>query len=236
MATVMKMPGTAPERDVVAAVKALLPDLRAAQAESDELARPPEHIVAKLREAGAYHLTIPKEYGGIGADMATWMETITEIARGDAGVAWAVTLVASCNWTLSSFFPKHVVDEVYSTPGATVAGIFTGRALSARKVEGGIFIDKGMWFFNSGVYQATWDMLGVPMFNEAGEVVGPGIALVPMSDVTLLDDWNPSGIRGSGSTNVSAENIFIPDERARSRAPMTGPRRASPSRRRWSIS
>lgn len=213
MATVMKMPIQAPERDVVAAVKALLPELRAAQGGADQLARPPEHIVAKLRDAGAYSLTIPKEYGGVGADMKTWMEVITEIARGDAGVAWAVTLVASCNWTLSSFFPKHVVDEVFSTPGATVAGIFTGRALTARRVEGGIFIDKGMWFFNSGVYQATWDLLGVPMFDEAGEVTGPGIALVPISEVTLLDDWNPSGIRGSGSTNVSVENVFIPDER-----------------------
>jgi 3-hydroxy-9,10-secoandrosta-1,3,5(10)-triene-9,17-dione monooxygenase len=213
MATVTKLPTKSSPHDVVAAVKALLPEIRAAQSESDRLARPPEPIVEKLRDAGAYSLTIPTEYGGLQADMRTWMETVTEIGRGDAGVAWAVTLVASCNWTLSSFFPKHVVDEVFSRPGATVAGVFSGRALIARRVEGGIFIDKGTWFFNSGVYQATWDLLGVPMFNEAGEPIGPGIALVPMSDVKLLNDWNTSGIRGSGSTNVSMENVFIPDER-----------------------
>ena len=221
MATVTKLAAQTAPHDVVSAVKALLPELRAAQAESDQLARPPEHIVEKLREAGAYSLTIPKEYGGLGADMKTWMKTVTEIGRGDAGVAWAVTLVASCNWTLSSFFPKHVVDEVFSTPGATVAGIFSGRALTARPVEGGIFIDKGIWFFNSGVYQATWDLLGVPMFNAAGEEIGPGIALVPMSDVKLLNDWNTSGIRGSGSTNVSMENVFIPNERIVPLVPLT---------------
>ena len=213
MATTTKLPANSSSHDVVSAVKALLPELRAAQSESDRLGRPPEHIVEKLREAGAYNLTIPKEYGGRGADMKTWMETVTEIGRGDAGVAWAVTLVASCNWTLSSFFPKHVVDEVFSAPGATVAGVFSGRALTARPVKGGIFVDKGTWFFNSGVYEATWDQLGVPMFNEAGEPIGPGIALVPMSDVKLLNDWNTSGIRGSGSTNVSMENVFIPNER-----------------------
>jgi alkylation response protein AidB-like acyl-CoA dehydrogenase len=51
------------------------------------------------------------------------------------------------------------------------------------------------------------------MFNKAGEPIGPGIALVPISDVQLLHDWDTSGIRGSGSTNVTMENVFIPHER-----------------------
>ena len=203
----------APASSVVSKVRALVPDLRAAQAESDELARPPADIVEKLREAGAYKLAIPTEYGGLGADMKTWMDTVVEIGRGNAGIAWAVTLVTSCNWAFSSYFPKHVVDEVFSGPDATLAGIFTGRAVNIKPVEGGIFVEKGMWFFNSGVYEATWDLLGVPMFDENGEEIGPGIALVPMSDVKLLNDWNTSGIRGSGSTNVAMENVFIPNER-----------------------
>ena len=179
MATVTKLLAESASHGVVSAVRALLPEIEAAQPESVRLGRPPEHIVEKLREAGAYSLTVPREYGGLQADMRTWMETVTEIGYADAGVAWAVTLVASCNWTLSSYFPKHVVDEVFSAPGATVAGIFSGRALTARPVEGGIFVDKGMWFFNSGVYQATWDILGVPMFDEAGEPTGdtPGRVL-----------------------------------------------------------
>ena len=213
MATLMQLPVQAPALDVLANIRALLPDLRAGQSESDRLGRPPEDIVEKLRDAGAYSLTVPREYGGLGANMKTWMQAVTEIGRGDAGVAWAVTLVASCNWVLSSFFPKHVVDEVFSKPGATVAGIFSGRMLTSRPVDGGIFVEKGTWFFNSGVYQATWDLLGVTMYDETGEPIGPGIALVPISDVELLNDWDTSGIRGSGSTNVSMENVFIPHER-----------------------
>ena len=56
-------------------------------------------------------------------------------------------------------------------------------------------------------------MLGVPMFDAAGEPIGPGIAIVPMSDVNILNDWDTSGLRGSGSSNVSMENVFIPNER-----------------------
>ena len=51
------------------------------------------------------------------------------------------------------------------------------------------------------------------MLNDTGEMMGPGIALVPMSDVKVLNDWNTSGLRGSGSTNVTMEGVYIPDER-----------------------
>ncbi|MBP6113001.1 MAG: acyl-CoA dehydrogenase family protein [Sphingobium sp.] len=214
VATILKTPAEPVARDVVSAVKALLPDLRAAQPESDRLGRPPAHIVEKLRAAGAYHLTIPKAHGGLEVDMKTWMETIVEIARGDAGVAWAVTLNTSCSWAFANFAPKHIVDEVFSAdPNAVFSGVFTGRAVTVRPVEGGIFIDKGTWFFNSGAYEAQWNMLGVPMFDEDGNEIEPGIAVLPMSDCKLLDDWDTIGVRGSGSTNVSVENVFVPTER-----------------------
>jgi 3-hydroxy-9,10-secoandrosta-1,3,5(10)-triene-9,17-dione monooxygenase len=106
-----------------------------------------------------------------------------------------------------------VADEVFADPNARVAGVFSSRGVKARRVDGGIVVDKGIWFFNSGVYHAQWDLLGVPMFDEVGESIGPGVALVPMSDVSVLNDWDTIGLRGSGSSNVTMENVFIPDER-----------------------
>jgi alkylation response protein AidB-like acyl-CoA dehydrogenase len=166
-----------------------------------------------LKAAGAYSLTVPRAFGGLQADITTWMETVTELGRGDGGVAWAVTLITAGNWMAAGLYPKHVVEEVFSKPGACVAGVFSNRGCKARPVDGGIFIEKGTWFFNSGVYQVQWDLLGVPTFNKNGEPAAPGIALVPVSEVKLLNDWDPTGMRGSGSTNVTMENVFVPDER-----------------------
>ena len=199
-------------QEVLAAVKALVPMLREARAEADEIARPPEHVVAALREAGVYRLTIPKAFGGVGANMQLWMDVVREIGRGNASIAWAVTLGASATWTFTSFFPEPLVRAVLSTPDATLAGVFSGRRLESRPVEGGIQIDRGTWFFNSGVYQATHDLLGVTLYDEDGEPAGPGIALLPMDEIRTLDDWDTIGIRGSGSTNVSVEDLFIPQE------------------------
>lgn len=199
--------------DVVARAKALIPALRQRHAETDRLGRAPAQTAEELEEAGVFSLTIPRAYGGLQADMRTYMEVVSQLGRGDAGIAWAVSLVNAANWMAGGLYPKHVTDEVFADPKARVAGVFSARGCQARRVEGGILVEKGIWFFNSGVYHATWDLLGVPMFDEAGEPIGPGIALVPMSDVKILNDWDTIGICGSGSSNVTMENVFIPDER-----------------------
>jgi 3-hydroxy-9,10-secoandrosta-1,3,5(10)-triene-9,17-dione monooxygenase len=203
----------AAEHHLVEAVRAMVPKLRAGQAESDQLARVPEAIADEFQAMGVYSMMLPKALGGLQTSISTYMDVVTEIGRGNGGAAWAVTLVSACNWMAAGLYPKSVVDEVFAKPGTRCAGVFSGRKLIARPAKGGIFIEKGTWFFNSGVYQAHWDMLGVPMFDESGKETGPGIAMVPMSDVKILNDWDPSGLRASGSSNVSMENVFIPNER-----------------------
>jgi 3-hydroxy-9,10-secoandrosta-1,3,5(10)-triene-9,17-dione monooxygenase len=213
MDTTLPMAPLSIERDVVSAARSYVPRLRAGQAASDRVARIPEEMVAELEAAGMFSMTLPRAYGGLEASISTWMEADTEIGRGDGGVAWAITLINACNWMAACLFPRGVSDAVFARPNTRVAGVFSARGVKAHRVDGGIVVDKGIWFFNSGVYHAHWDLLGVPMFNEAGESIGPGIAIVPMSDVNLLNDWDTIGIRGSGSTNVTMENVFIPDER-----------------------
>jgi alkylation response protein AidB-like acyl-CoA dehydrogenase len=46
---------------------------------------------------------------------------------------------------------------------------------------------------------------------------GPGEAghmfLVPRSDVSTIDDWFPTGMRGTGSRSLAVEDVFVPDHR-----------------------
>ncbi|HZZ04919.1 acyl-CoA dehydrogenase family protein, partial [Paraburkholderia sp.] len=198
---------------VVQRAQSLIPLLRSRHAETDSIAKVPSDIAEQLEAAGLFSMSLPRVYGGLQTSISTWKDAVTEIGRGDGGVAWAVTLINACNWMAAGLFPKSVTDEVFSKPNTRVSGVFSARGVKAHRVDGGIVVEKGMWFFNSGVYHAHWDLLGVPMFNEAGESIGPGIALVPMSDVKILNDWDTIGLRGSGSSNVSMENVFIPDER-----------------------
>ena len=68
------------------------PQLRAAQTEVNEAARTPERLARLMEEAGIWRIAVPEAYGGLGASLLTWMRVVTELGRGDAGVAWGVTL------------------------------------------------------------------------------------------------------------------------------------------------
>jgi alkylation response protein AidB-like acyl-CoA dehydrogenase len=80
-------------------------------------------------------------------------------------------------------------------------------------VDGGVLIEEGIWSFNSGVHHAHWDILGIPIFGDAGQFIDNGSALIEVSQVTLLDDWDTIGLRGSGSTSVAVKDAFVPNER-----------------------
>lgn len=209
----LERPNHTDQKQVVERASALVPALRARHAETDLLCKAGPETAAAVEEIGLFGMGLPRAYGGLQTSIATWMNAVTEVGRGDAGVAWAITLINSANWTAAAMFPRHVSDEVFAKPHTRVAGVFSARGCKAHRVDGGIVVDKGMWFFNSGVHHAHWDLLGVPMFDKSGAPIGPGLALVPMSDVKVLNDWDAIGLRGSGSSNVSMENVFVPDER-----------------------
>ena len=196
----------------------LVVGLRASAPEIAALRQIPPELLRQLEQAGVFSLAIPRAYGGLQSSMTTWMEVITEIGRGDGGVAWAATLLNSCSWIVAALFSKQVADEVFGQPGARVSGVLSPRNCKARRVDGGYLVEEGVWSFNSGVHHAHWDILGIPFPNEAGEIVGRGMGLVPASDVTILDDWDTIGLRGSGSSSVSMKNVFIPDYRVFSMA------------------
>lgn len=223
------------EDQLVEWVRAFMPRLREASGDIDQLAQIPDDIAAEFHKAGVYKLTVPKVYGGLEASIDTWRRVVTEIGRGDAGAAWAVTLNTCCNWVAAGFYPRSVTDKVFGQPNQVAAGVFGARGMKARRENGGLFVEEATWFFNSGVPQAQWDLLGVPLLSgeaggagsakiayehhnrpddlaEAGVAVGAGVALVPISDVIKLNDWNPTGLRGSGSMNVAMKDVFIPDD------------------------
>ena len=37
------------------------------------------------------------------------------------------------------------------------------------------------------------------------------MALVPMADLHIVDDWETAGLRGSGSVSTVAKDVFVPE-------------------------
>jgi alkylation response protein AidB-like acyl-CoA dehydrogenase len=158
-------------------------------------------------------LTIPKSFGGHQVNIRTFIDVNTEIARGNGSAGWVTTLTNVCNWLVATLFPKDVQQEVFGEANARTCGVLEPRKCEVRRVEGGYVIEKGFWGFGSGSLHANWAALGIPIVDENGQIIDNGLAVLPMKDVEIQDDWYTTGLRGSGSNSLAVKDIFVPERR-----------------------
>lgn len=204
-------------RELHAYAKELVPTLKQRAKETAALGRLPEETIAALEAGNLMTMTTPRAYGGQQVSVRTFLDVVAELGRGDASVAWVTALTNVTTWCAASFFGEEAAKEVFGgDEPARVVGVLSPRKAVVKKVEGGYLIEEGIWGFNSGVYHANWDMLGIPLVNEQGAVVDQGVALIPVSELEILHDWNVIAISGSGSSSVAAHNVFVPDSRVTS--------------------
>jgi alkylation response protein AidB-like acyl-CoA dehydrogenase len=166
--------------------------------------------LAALRDAGVLRMRVPQQYGGHGADATTMLRVITELARGDGSAAWLASVWSMCNW-LTGLFPDAVQDEVFADPDGGVCGVLSPTAMAV-PAEGGLVVS-GEWHFISGARHSGWQLVLAMAPTPDGASLWPVMALVPLSDLVVVDDWNTSGLRGTGSVTTVAQEVFIPAER-----------------------
>jgi 3-hydroxy-9,10-secoandrosta-1,3,5(10)-triene-9,17-dione monooxygenase len=208
---------TGVDETVVARARNLVPELRSRSEEIHTLGKIPRDLFERIHAEGLFNLSTPRSYGGLQVNVKTRKATLDELGRGDLSVGWVAALINNAAWGLYALYPKHVTGQLSDTPAGFRGCV--GAALvkaKVRKVSGGYVIEEGQWAFNSGVYHANWDVLAIPLVDEAGNVTDHGFALVPLEDITILNDWDTMGLRGTGSSGVSVRDVLVPEERVTS--------------------
>jgi alkylation response protein AidB-like acyl-CoA dehydrogenase len=199
------------EQELIDRAHALKPLLARNAKETDEGRRVVEENIAALEEAGLFRITVPKRFGGHEASISTKLEVSAALGEACGSTAWVVTLLNVCSWFAGLFSDQAQQDVWGSDPSARICGVLTPSA-QARKVDGGYEVT-GAWGYASGCLHAQWAGLGVPLTDEAGAVVGQGLALIPMSDLRIEDTWYVAGMRGTGSNTLHADAVFVPAHR-----------------------
>ena len=113
------------------------------------------------------------------------------------------------HWCMGSF-PEAAQDEVFGDGrDGLVAGTLSSQGV-ARKVDDGFRVD-GRWQFCSGVDHADWVILGCADPATRAPVVH---VVVPRVELELDDTWHVMGLQGTGSKDVLAHDVFVPEHRA----------------------
>jgi alkylation response protein AidB-like acyl-CoA dehydrogenase len=220
-----------PDFEIVAKATELRPLIQEHAQEGEDQRRVAEPVVEALQEAGLFHISIPKRWEGQGGNFRTFIEAVSEVARGDGGTGWAVALLNVCTWFGTLYSDQAQEDVFGQNPGARACGIFSfpGGPFQPAKstpeksewVDDGLLVS-GEWPYASGSLHADWANLGVKIDeNEDGTPV-QGLALIPMSDLSIRDTWYVAGMRASGSNTIVAEDVLIPKHRIQPFEDMAG--------------
>ncbi|GHJ99321.1 acyl-CoA dehydrogenase family protein [Streptomyces sp. NPDC003753] len=194
---------------VLAAVREIVPKLRENGLEAEDRRWLPDENVDLLEKAGVFRMATPKVFGGLEFSVADQAAVFAEIARGDVSTSWIASVWVSSAWMIT-LFPEELQKEIFATPDVRISGGFTPSGVLT-PTEGG-FVLNGSWKFNSGCRGAQWNIATSLVQHPDGRTE-EAIALVPMREFTIEDDWNTSSVAATGSCTSTATDVFVPAHR-----------------------
>lgn len=198
---------------LLADARALVPQLRERQAECASLGRLPEATVDAMQSCGFFKIMQPTRYGGLELPPQVFFEVQQIIAEGCMSSAWVLGVVAIHNWQLGMFADRAQQDVWGEDDGTLISSSYMPVG-KVEVVEGGYKLS-GHWGFSSGSKHCDWAFLGamVPPGPDGG---APDYRtfLVPRSDYQIVDNWDVSGLEGTGSNDIVIEQgVFVPEHR-----------------------
>ena len=196
-------------REVINAVRELLPTLRERAQEAEDARLIPSESIKALAETGFFRLLQPAAFGGMEADPMTFYTAVRLIASACGSTGWVASVLGVHPWHLG-LFPAEAQQEVWGSDQTTRISSSYAPTGKARKVEGGHQLS-GRWSFSSGCDHATWVLLGQIVTDAENRPIDFRTFVLPRTDYAVQDVWDTVGLRGTGSNDIVVDGVFVPE-------------------------
>ncbi|MFL6710824.1 MAG: acyl-CoA dehydrogenase family protein [Massilia sp.] len=212
-ATLLQLPRDLAATDPVAIAHALAERLAATAVERDRAGGHATTERELIRDSGLLALSVPREFGGLGADWPTVLHTIRILARADSALAHVygfhhlqlagITLYGNAAQQ-KAILTRTVRERLF---WGNALNPLDKRTLAMATIDG--FVLDGIKSFSSGSVGADW--LTISAWDESAQ--GALIAVLPATQqgVTVQADWDAFGQRQTDSGNVRFENVHLPE-------------------------
>ncbi|KQW45125.1 acyl-CoA dehydrogenase [Nocardioides sp. Root1257] len=181
-----------------------------------------------LRDSGLLAAAVPVELGGDGATIAELTALQRELAHHCGSTALASAMhqhvVAFTAWRYRRGLPgaeatlRRVAEEgivLVSTGG----GDYTHPRGDAVKVDGGYRVSGTKRFASQSRHGTVLSTMFTYDDPEQGRRVLNVAVPVASAGVTVADNWDTLGMRGTASNDIELEDVFVPDERVLANRP-----------------
>ncbi|WP_171944959.1 MULTISPECIES: acyl-CoA dehydrogenase family protein [Bradyrhizobium] len=172
--------------------------------------RMPKPVFDALTECDLLRLWMPESLGGPELSPLDFLEVVEAASELEASVGWIIGNGAGMS-RAAGYFPTDVSRAWFADRRSFVVAA-TGGVGTATRVAGGFRLT-GRWPFASGIHHASKIMALCAVAPPAGESEPELISCyLEPSDVTIVDTWQVSGLRGTGSCDFEIRDRFVPGE------------------------
>lgn len=182
----------------------------------------PLRMVEAIQDAGLFRLKLPAELGGAEADPVTQIEVIEALSCVYPSAGWVLMTNATAIGNAGAFLSDEAIEHVFAGGRVPRAATVGGSTSTIVPTEDGLILN-GRWPFCSGVPHSEWICLGARLYREPDVPPDVYTCFVPTSSVQIHNNWQVAGLKGSGSNDVSASDLFVPRAFAwKQHAPLRG--------------
>lgn len=189
---------TSGERDIEA-----LASLAGARVDDMEReGRLPADLAAMFADSGLFRQLVPQDMGGGQRHPRDFVDCIETLSAENASAGWCV-MIAATTAAMSGWMAEPYATEVFGSPAGVWGGAYAplGRAVA----DGSSWRLTGTWPWGSGSQNCTW--------FGGGAICDDGVfrlLYVPAEEVTIVENWDVVGLRGTGSHDWSVSDALVP--------------------------
>jgi 3-hydroxy-9,10-secoandrosta-1,3,5(10)-triene-9,17-dione monooxygenase len=199
-------------RELIARARAMVPALRARQAEVEATGNVSAETNAELIHHGFYRTVQPRRFGGYEFDVPTFYRVMMEVSRGCSETGWVCALTAG-HPLLAAYFPEDGQRDVYGAGGEFRCPAAFNPPGTASPAKDGFRVS-GSWPSASGIDLATHFMtMAAEPSDDPAKPKRVLLLILSPDQYRTVDDWQVMGMRGTGSKRVVAEDVFVPMHR-----------------------
>lgn len=201
------------DTSLIEAAKEIAPIVEKYSEDAERERRLSRPVLDALREAGLLRMMTPRSLGGLETDPVTRTLVVEEVGRHDSAAAW--TLENPLDWAFfCARLPDEGAEEIYSGGADILIAAQFGRPLQATSTDGGYRIS-GRAPFVSNCLDADWISSTVLVDPDQHPDGDPEMRMVyfPKERCEIIDTWDVMGMRGTGSNDVSVDDVFVPESR-----------------------
>ncbi len=206
----MGEPGPPSADGLVERIRALTPTIAAKSFQAEAQRRPLDEIIEALKATGVFRSFVAKKYGGYEIDMSTYVDIGLAVAEADPSMGWITTFYMEHNWLLT-MFAEDLQDEIFGAqPFVLAPGSVNATGLAVPSGDG-TYTLSGHWTFATGICHADWVLVSGKIEGDATDAARN--FLLPVDTVEVKDTWHVDGMAATGSRDIVANGIVVPERR-----------------------